>query len=43
MCCSLRTMTQSSAPIRSLEGVKWDSGQVEMTFDPMDGIRSAMR
>jgi glutamine synthetase len=36
----LRTMTDLGLPIRSLED-EWGPGQVEMTFDPMDGIRSA--
>ena len=36
----LGTMTDLGLPIRSLED-EWGPGQVEMTFDPMDGIRSA--
>ena len=36
----LGAMTDLGLPIRSLED-EWGPGQVEMTFDPMDGIRSA--
>ena len=36
----LRTMTALDLPIRSLED-EWGPGQVEMTFDPMNGMASA--
>ena len=36
----LRTMTDLGLPIRSLED-EWGPGQVEMSFDPIDGIHSA--